>query len=128
MAASMASASIRAVGVAPRASKPSKRTARVATQFGSTNAAEYRTLGDAMVAAAAKFGPKHQAEVKAALDVDNVAPSAERRDFLKKALLGVRAGTGVISLRALLCAIAIYSVLLTRIVILPRRCSCISTF
>jgi hypothetical protein len=47
-----------------------------------------RSLGDAMVTAAAKFGPKHQAEVKAALAED--VPSNQRRDFLKKAMLGVR--------------------------------------
>ena len=45
-------------------------------------------LGDAMVAAAAKFGAKHQMEVKAALSED--VSSGDRRAFLKKALLGVR--------------------------------------
>ena len=47
-----------------------------------------KKLGDAMVAAAGKFGAKHQMEVRAALSED--APSGVRREFLKKALLGVR--------------------------------------
>ena len=81
----MASAT-RATGVAPRVSK--RNQARVATMFRSAGPNAERTLGDAMVAAAAKFGPKHQAEVKAALSED--VPSSDRRGFLKNALLGVR--------------------------------------
>ena len=87
MAATMASTT-RATGVAPRVSARKASSARVATMFRAAGPNAERTLGDAMVAAAAKFGPKHQAEVKAALSED--APSAERRSFLKKALLGVR--------------------------------------
>lgn len=87
MAATMASAT-RATGVAPRVSSRNASSTRVATMSRSAGPNAERTLGDAMVAAAAKFGPKHQAEVKAALSED--VPSADRRSFLKKALLGVR--------------------------------------
>lgn len=83
----MASAT-RATGVAPRVSSRDASSTRVATMFRSAGPNAERTLGDAMVAAAAKFGPKHQAEVKAALSEE--VPSADRRSFLKKALLGVR--------------------------------------
>ena len=80
----MASAT-RATGVAPRVSSRVGSSSRtLATMFKS---ADTKALGDAMVAAAAKFGPKHQAEVKAALSED--VPSSERRNFIKKAIAGV---------------------------------------
>mmetsp|Transcript_2612 Transcript_2612/g.4124 ORF Transcript_2612/g.4124 Transcript_2612/m.4124 type:complete len:710 (+) Transcript_2612:83-2212(+) len=88
MAASMASAT-RATGVAPRVSSRATPSARVATMFRAAGPNAERSLGDAMVTAAAKFGPKHQAEVKAALAED--VPSNQRRDFLKKAMLGAAA-------------------------------------
>ena len=84
----MASANIRATGAAPRVVTRSSAASRVATMFRSAGPDAERKLGDAMVAAAGKFGRKHQMEVKAALSED--APSSERRAFLKKALLGVR--------------------------------------
>ena len=61
---------------------------RVATMFRTAGPDAERKLGDAMVAAAGKFGAKHQ--------MRSGRPSARtprprRRAFLKKALLGVRA-------------------------------------
>lgn len=91
----MASAT-RATGMAPRVSSRSAPAARVATMFRSAGPNAEQKLGDAMVAAAAKFGPKHQAEVRAALAED--APDADRRSFLKKALLGVRKRSDVLPL------------------------------
>ena len=87
MSATMASANVRATGSAPRVVARSSAQSRVATMFRSAGPDAERKLGDAMVAAAGKFGARHQMEVKAALSED--APSTERRAFLKKALLGV---------------------------------------
>ena len=87
MSATMASANLRATGVAPRVASRDA-SARVATMFRSAGPNAEKKLGDAMVAAAGKFGAKHQMEVRAALSED--APSGVRREFLKKALLGVR--------------------------------------
>ena len=88
MSATMASANLRATGVAPRVAARSNATARVAQMFRTAGPNAEQKLGDAMVAAAAKFGAKHQMEVKAALSED--VSSGDRRAFLKKALLGVR--------------------------------------
>jgi|TARA_B110000977_G_scaffold198258_1_gene282728 hypothetical protein len=88
MSATMASANLRATGAAPRVVARSSAASRVATMFRSAGPDAERKLGDAMVAAAGKFGARHQMEVKAALSED--APVTERRAFLKKALLGVR--------------------------------------
>ena len=85
----MASANLRATGAAPRVVARSSASSRVATMFRTAGPDAERKLGDAMVAAAGKFGAKHQMEVRAALSED--APAPERRAFLKKALLGVRA-------------------------------------
>ena len=89
MSATMASANLRATGAAPRVVARSSASSRVATMFRTAGPDAERKLGDAMVAAAGKFGAKHQMEVRAALSED--APAPERRAFLKKALLGVRA-------------------------------------
>jgi len=89
MSATMASANLRATGAAPRVVARSSASSRVATMFRTAGPDVERKLGDAMVAAAGKFGAKHQMEVRAALNED--APAPERRAFLKKALLGVRA-------------------------------------
>ena len=88
MSATMASANLRATGVAPRVAARSNAAARVAQMFRTAGPNAEQKLGDAMVAAAAKFGAKHQMEVKAALSED--VSSGDRRAFLKKALLGVR--------------------------------------
>ena len=87
MAASMASAT-RSPGLAPRVltRASSKRSAAVVRSAAPAPDA----LGAAMVEAAAKLGPAHQAQVAAAVADVAQAPSAERRDFLKKALIGVR--------------------------------------
>ena len=85
----MASANLRATGAAPRVVARSSASSRVATMFRTAGPDAERKLGDAMVAAAGKFGAKHQMEVRVALSED--APAPERRAFLKKALLGVRA-------------------------------------
>ena len=88
MSATLASANLRATGAAPRVVARSSASSRVATMFRTAGPDAERKLGDAMVAAAGKFGAKHQMEVRAALSED--APAPERRAFLKKALLGVR--------------------------------------
>ena len=71
--------------------RPARRLARRLRarrqMFRSAGPNAEKKLGDAMVAAAGKFGAKHQMEVRAALSED--VPSGVRREFLKKALLGV---------------------------------------
>ncbi len=62
-------------------------SSRVATMFGSADPKVERMLRGAMVAAAARFGSKHQAEIRSVLSDD--AAFTGRRDALKKALLGV---------------------------------------
>jgi len=89
MAASMASAA-RAPVSTPRVSTraSSKRSAAVVrSAAGPTSAPD--ALGAKMIEAAAKLGPAHQAQVAAAVADVAEAPSAERRAFLKKALIGV---------------------------------------
>ena len=51
-----------------------------------------------MVAAAAKFGRKHQMEVKAALEEE--APNAERRSMLKNAIFAVSVSLSLTRLRS----------------------------
>jgi len=64
-------------------------SSRVATMFGSADPKVERMLRGAMVAAAARFGSKHQAEIRSVLSDD--AAFTGRRDALKKALLGAAA-------------------------------------
>ena len=72
---------------------------RVAAIYRHAGPSAERKLGNAMVAAASKFGRQHEADVKAALSQD--MSSAARRDLLKIALLGVGRATKM-SLRSYL--------------------------
>ena len=77
MSATMASANLRATGAAPRvAARSNARPASPPCSAPPGPNAEQK-LGDAMVAAAGKFGAKHQMEVRAALSED-APPRAPR--------------------------------------------------